>query len=106
VAAVAHPEHVNQWAERFAVLGDPSRLRLLLLIHRRGPISVSALSDASGLKPTTVSHALRLLRIAGMVDTTRDGHSRLYRLVDPITAGLLGSVEDAGRATALLNEDP
>ncbi len=80
---------VREWSDRFAMLGDPSRLRLLLLIHREGPISVGDLSDLTALKPTTVSHALRILRFHGMVDTTRDGRSRLYRLSDDVAAALL-----------------
>lgn len=80
---------VGKWAERFAVLGDPNRLRLLLLIHLDGPISVGELAELTGLKPTTVSHALRVLRVHGTVDTPRDGQSRLYRLTDDAVAALL-----------------
>lgn len=91
---MAHPAHVREWADRFAVLGDPSRLRLLLLVHREGPISVTDLAAASGLRPTAVSHALRLLRIARTVEAAREGRSTLYRLVDPVTADLLDHVPD------------
>ncbi|MBW0092512.1 winged helix-turn-helix transcriptional regulator [Pseudonocardia sp. KRD-184] len=63
VRRVNHPRQVVGWAAWFAVLGDPSRLMLLVLIARDGPISVSDLAAASGLKATTVSHSLRLLRV-------------------------------------------
>lgn len=84
-------EHEDQeWADRFAVLGDVNRLRLLIYHH--GPISVGALAQRTGLKLTTVSHALRLLRVYGSADTTRDGRLRLYRISDDRTAALLDHV--------------
>jgi ArsR family transcriptional regulator, lead/cadmium/zinc/bismuth-responsive transcriptional repressor len=89
---VSHPPYVTEWADRFAVLGDPSRLSLLLLLRERGPISVNDLAEASGLRPTTTSHALRLMRIARLVATERDGRLALYRLVDPVITELLEHV--------------
>lgn len=103
---MARSPQVRDWANRFAVLGDPSRLCLLLLIHRDGPISVGDLSEASGLKPTTVSHALRVMRIQGVVDTDRDGRSRLYRLSDDVTGALLDDLPDAGRPATILENGP
>lgn len=91
---------VQEWAERFAVLGDPNRLRLLLLIHREGPISVGDLADLTGLKQTTVSHALRMLRVHRVVDASRDGQSRLYRLVDDAVATMLDQMAETGRSRA------
>lgn len=77
---MAHPAHVHDWAERFAVLGAPGRLRLLLILHESGPTSVNDLAERSGLSPTAVSHALRLLRFADMVTAERDGRLVLYRI--------------------------
>lgn len=87
-----HPQSVPEWADRFAVLGDPSRLLLLLLLRERGPTSVKDLAEASGLRQTTTSHALRLMRIARLVATERDGRLALYRLVDPVILELLEHV--------------
>ncbi|TCK21733.1 ArsR/SmtB family transcription factor [Pseudonocardia endophytica] len=99
--------HDQEWADRFAVLGDLNRLRLLRLIHREGPISVGDLADRTELKPTTVSHALRVLRVYGTVDTTRDGQSRLYRLTDDTVAALLDHIPATGTdRTKALDTDP
>jgi len=89
---VSHPRQVVGWAAWFAVLGDPSRLMLLVLIARDGPISVSDLAAASGLKATTVSHSLRLLRVHDMVRTARDGHTVLYRSAPHPVTDLLDRV--------------
>lgn len=35
------PTGIRAWADRFALLGDPSRLMLLLVIHRAGSICVT-----------------------------------------------------------------
>ncbi|GAA3229095.1 metalloregulator ArsR/SmtB family transcription factor [Pseudonocardia petroleophila] len=91
---MSHPRQVVGWAAWFAVLGDPSRLMLLVLIARDGPISVSDLAAASGLKATTVSHSLRLLRVHEMVRTERDGHTVLYRSAPHPVTDLLDRVVD------------
>lgn len=89
---MSHPPHVTSWAARFALLGDPSRLMLLLTIHRDGPICVSNLAEATGLKHTTVSHSLRLLRAHDLVHAERDGHRVCYRLADHSANALLDHV--------------
>lgn len=89
---MGHPEHVLAWAARFALLGDPSRLMLLLVIHDEGPICVSDLAAATGLKHTTVSHSLRLLRAHDMVRTERSGQMVCYRLTDHSANALLEHV--------------
>ena len=85
---------VRTWANRFALLGDPSRLTLLLLIRQAGSICVSDLAAASGLRPTTVSHALRLLRANDVVRARRNGHQMYYELTDHHTNTLLDPVHE------------
>lgn len=103
---MAHSRQLHEWADRFAILGDPSRLCLLVLIHRDGPISVGDLSEASGLKPTTVSHALRVMRMQGVVGDARVGRSKLYRIVDDATGALLDTLPAAGRPSITLENGP
>ncbi|MDN5914336.1 MAG: metalloregulator ArsR/SmtB family transcription factor [Pseudonocardia sp.] len=103
---MAHSRQLHEWADRFAILGDPSRLCLLLLIHRDGPIPVGDLSEASGLKPTTVSHALRVMRMQGVVGDARVGRSKLYRLIDDVTATLLDTLPAVDRPSTLLENGP
>jgi L-amino acid N-acyltransferase YncA len=56
-------------AERFAALGDPTRLRLLHLLSASGAggLEVAALAEALGISRSTCSHHVDLLRSAGIV---------------------------------------
>lgn len=76
-------------AELFAVLGDPTRVRLLYALLDGGEQRVGALAEGAGVSASAVSHALRLLRAAGVVATRRDGRTILYHLDDPHVLGLL-----------------
>jgi DNA-binding transcriptional ArsR family regulator len=80
---------VGRWADAFAILGDPTRLALLLAIRGAGPISVSDLATATGLNGDTASQALRFLRANGLVATHRDGRVVRYELTDPTIGDLL-----------------
>ena len=62
------------------MLGDPTRLRLLLCIKAAGPISVSDLAVAAELNDVTVSQTLRFLRAHQTVTTERDGRVIRYQL--------------------------
>src|SRR4051794_2535698 len=89
IAAIGEPGRVRTWAERFSLLADPRRLALLLALHRAGPLAVSDLAVATGMKDPAVSQALRLLRAAGVVEGAKEGRVVRYRLIDAATADLL-----------------
>jgi DNA-binding transcriptional ArsR family regulator len=69
----------EQLVELLSVLADGSRLAVLALLTRRAHY-VEELAEASGLRPATVSHHLRRLRAAGLVDLQKRGIYRLYQL--------------------------
>lgn len=71
----------QQVAEVFALLADPSRLRLLTSL-RDGELSVGELAAAAGMTESAASHALRLLRAHGVVAARRDGRLVRYSLRD------------------------
>lgn len=89
IAAIGDTVHVRSWAERFSLLADPGRLALLLALHRAGPLAVSDLAVATGMRDPAVSQALRLLRTAGVVTGDKDGRVVRYRLVDDALRPLL-----------------
>jgi ArsR family transcriptional regulator, lead/cadmium/zinc/bismuth-responsive transcriptional repressor len=90
IAAISRPAaDVRARARTFAVLGDPTRLTLLICIKAAGPISVSDLAAATGLNDTTVSQTLRYLRAAEVVTAERDGRVIRYRLAGGPVATLL-----------------
>jgi ArsR family transcriptional regulator len=80
-------------AEVFKALGDPVRLRLLSLIASGpdGEVCVCELTGAFDLTGPTISHHLKKLRAAGIIDGTRRGTWIYYRVL-PERLALLGGV--------------
>ena len=70
-------------AQVFKALGDPVRLRLVSLIGARqgGEVCVCDLTSAFALTQPTISHHLKVLREAGLIDSKRRGTWVYYRLV-------------------------
>ena len=66
----------------FKLLGDATRARLLYALLEAGELCVCDISAATGTPETNVSHALRLLRTAGIVKARRDGRMMFYSLDD------------------------
>jgi ArsR family transcriptional regulator, arsenate/arsenite/antimonite-responsive transcriptional repressor len=77
-----------QAARRFRLLGEPTRLELLNLLHARGEMNVQDLVEASGQSQANVSKHLRLLLDEGLVGRRRDGPFSYYRIADPTLAAL------------------
>ncbi|MGI8483430.1 MAG: ArsR/SmtB family transcription factor [Thermomicrobiales bacterium] len=75
-------------AELFAILGDPTRMRVLTALAS-GELCVSDLASATGVNRTTVSHQLRVLRSHRMVRRRRDGKTVYYTLDDDHVTSLL-----------------
>lgn len=69
-------------AEGFKLLGDPNRVRILYALLEGGELCVCDLAAVAEVPETTVSHAMRLLRTAGIVRNRRDGRMIYYRLDD------------------------
>ena len=69
-------------AQLFRLLGDATRARLLYALLEAGELCVCDLAAATGTPETNVSHALRLLRTAGIVKARRAGRMMHYSLDD------------------------
>jgi DNA-binding transcriptional ArsR family regulator len=69
-------------AERFRVLSEPLRIRLLDRL-RDGEATVGELQDALGASQQNVSKHLGVLLRAGMVARTKRGTSAVYSIADP-----------------------
>lgn len=78
----------KQLAGLLRVLADPARIRLLSLIAARGEACVCELVAPLGLSQPTVSHHLRLLHQAGLLDRERRGVWAYYRVVPERLEGL------------------
>ena len=76
-------------AEWFGVLSDPTRLRLLSLISAAGEACAACdLVEPLGVSQPTVSHHLKVLREAGLVESDKRGRWVYYRPV-PERLGIL-----------------
>jgi ArsR family transcriptional regulator len=64
----------------YRALGDETRLRIIGLIAEAGPLPVRELSARVGLSQPLISWHLRILRLAGVIDTERQGREVICRL--------------------------
>ena len=82
------PEAADELAARFRALADPTRVAIVNRLSGADEVCVCDLTDSFELSQPTISHHLRILREAGLVDVSRRGTWAYYRLV-PETVGAL-----------------
>jgi ArsR family transcriptional regulator, arsenate/arsenite/antimonite-responsive transcriptional repressor len=68
-------------AARFKALADPARVAILNRLAAADEVCVCNFVDALAIGQPTVSHHLKVLRDAGLVESTRRGTWAYYRLV-------------------------
>lgn len=93
-------DEAEELAPLFKAIGDPVRLRLLSLIacHEGGEACVCDLTAAFDLTPPTISHHLKVLKRAGLIDSERRG-TWVYYWIDPQVLARLSAL--LGPRTAL-----
>ena len=73
-------------------LADDTRFRIITLLKERGILQGSDIARAMALTPPTVSHHMKLLREAGLVNEEADGNTKFYSLptdlADTVTESL------------------
>ncbi len=88
----------------FALLADPTRLRLLAALAA-GELCVCDLAAATGINRTTVSHQLRTLRDGRIVCSRREGRVIFYALDDDHVRALLAmGIAHAGEIASRSDE--
>jgi ArsR family transcriptional regulator len=88
-AGALEPGDARELAAALKILADPARLRLLSLIQAQpgGEACVCHLTEPLGLSQPTVSHHLKVLLDAGLVERERRGSWAYYRVVpEPLAA--------------------
>lgn len=89
-APVSHPQakslplnetEAQRMGEFFAVLADPTRLRLVSLLAG-DTYCVCDLAASLGMTESAISHQLRALRAARLVTYRKEGRQVFYRLHD------------------------
>ncbi len=81
----------EELSSRLKALADPARLRLLSLVLSAGESCVCDLTGPVGLSQPTVSHHLKVLVDAGILEREKRGRWAWYRMV-PGSLGALAAV--------------
>jgi ArsR family transcriptional regulator len=87
-------EEAVRLAQALKVIADPARLRLLSLIQAQptGEACVCHLTEPLGLSQPTVSHHLKVLLEAGLVEREQRGSWAYFRVVPETLAVLRDSL--------------
>ncbi|MGQ3098873.1 MAG: ArsR/SmtB family transcription factor [Brevundimonas aurantiaca] len=82
------PGQLTMLAETFKLLGDPTRLRILMFCLG-GPRSVGDIAESLDLSQTLVSHHLRLMRGARLMRGERKSRQIFYEVADDHVSDVL-----------------
>ena len=84
-------------AELFKALGDPARVRIVnLLATADAPVCACDLYEPLGLSQPTVSHHLKKLTDAGLLDRERSGREVRYRVTPAPLSEAVSWMADVG----------
>lgn len=89
------PDDAVPLAAMFKALGDPVRLRMVSMIAARPELCVCEITPAFDLSSGTISHHLKTLREAGLVDCERRGTYVYYWVRPEALASLSGLLAPA-----------
>lgn len=93
-APVLSDAEADATAELFRALGDPARVRIVNVLATSGePVCVCELTEPLGLSQPTVSHHMKKLLEAGLVDREQRGRWAYFSLV-PDAVATLAAVAD------------
>jgi ArsR family transcriptional regulator len=82
----------DQLAAKFKALADPTRVAIVNCLSAADEVCVCNLTETFDLSQPTISHHLKVLREAGLVESTRRGTWSYYRLVPDGIAALRGAL--------------
>jgi DNA-binding transcriptional ArsR family regulator len=86
-------DEVVELAEMFRLMSDPTRLKIILACLDQ-PVSVGATAEMLSISPSLVSHHLRLLRAARLLQADRRGRQVFYMVGDPHIRSMLTDMVD------------
>ncbi len=73
-------EAILACAREFNMVGDPTRLKICYLLCRHKELSVGDIAEVVGVSVSAVSHTLRKLQKADMVESRREFRTVYYKL--------------------------
>jgi len=80
----------------FRALADSTRMRIMLLVLKQ-ELCVCELESVLGMEQSRISHALRTLRDAALIEERRDGRWIFYRAAAALPPSLISYLEESGR---------
>lgn len=90
-------------ADKLKVLADPTRLTVLEALLS-GPQHVGQMNERLGLEQSLLSHHLKVLRAAGLVESVRDGKRVRYQLAPEVASN--GGSLDLGCCEIIFRQTP
>ena len=82
----------EELAARFKALADPTRVAIINSLSAAEEVCVCNLTATFDLSQPTISHHLKVLREAGLVESSRRGTWAYYRLVPEAIEALRGAL--------------
>ena len=74
-------EHIEELSDIFSLLGDPTRLRIVLSCMD-GSLTVTQIAQTIGVSTSLISHHLRLLRATRLIKAERQGKQIFCNVAD------------------------
>jgi ArsR family transcriptional regulator len=96
------PEVAQELARSFKALADPARVQLLAIVANQpgAEACVCDLTEPVGLSQPTVSHHLKILVEAGLLEREQRGRWAYFSLAPGALAGLVASLSAATQVNA------
>ncbi len=88
-AQMPEEEKLYDLAELFKVFGDSTRIRILFVLFE-AEVCVCDLAEALHMTQSAVSHQLKILKQAKLVNSRREGKSVFYSLADDHVRTIIG----------------
>ena len=82
----------DELAILFKALADPTRVAIVNRLSAADEVCVCNLTETFDLSQPTISHHLKILRDAGLVESSRRGTWSYYRLVPEAITALRGAL--------------
>jgi len=91
-----NPAKAAEVAETLKAVAHPLRLRIIAILCE-GDEHVNGLAERLGTNQAIVSQQLRILRMRGLVDASRESGFAKYRLIEPQMVDLVNCMERCSR---------
>jgi ArsR family transcriptional regulator len=92
MSAVCDDANSNKVVRILKAVAHPVRLKIVALLCGED-LHVSAMSEALGINQAIISQQLRILRMSGLVEATREAGFAVYHLTEPHLRDLVACME-------------